>query len=110
MNKRVVVTGVGIVSPLGLDVASTWQGLIAGRPGVGLITLFDASAFDVKIAAEIKGFDPLQYVDRKRARRMDRFTQFAIAKGNHINIHTQLYQHSANNYFYLGGGGADYFE
>ncbi|MFC1870981.1 beta-ketoacyl-ACP synthase II [Chloroflexota bacterium] len=79
MNKRVVITGVGIVSPLGLDVASTWQGLIAGRPAVDYITLFDASTFDVKIAAEVKGFDPLQYVDRKRAKRTDRFTQFALA-------------------------------
>lgn len=79
MSNRVVITGMGIVSPLGLDVRSTWEGLIQGKSGVDYITLFDASNFAVKIAAEVKGFDPVQYVDRKRARRMDRFTQFAIA-------------------------------
>ena len=79
MNNRVVVTGMGIISPLGLDVPSTWQGLIAGKSGVDYITLFDPSDFDVKIAAEVKGFDPVQYIDRKRARHTDRFTQFAIA-------------------------------
>ena len=98
MNKRVVITGVGIVSPLGLDVSATWQGLIAGRPGVGLITLFDASAFDVKIAAEVKGFDPLQYVDRKRARRMDRFTQFAIAASLEAVENSHLRIDSSNGY------------
>ena len=79
MNKRVVVTGIGIISPLGLDVPATWQALIAGEPGVDYITLFDTSGFDVKIAAEVKGFDPLQHIDRKRVRHTDRFTQFAIA-------------------------------
>ena len=98
MNKRVVVTGVGIVSPLGLDVSSTWQGLIAGRPAVDYITLFDASAFDVKIAAEVKGFDPLHYVDRKRARRMDRFTQFAIAASLEAIENSRLKIDSSNRY------------
>lgn len=79
MNIKVVVTGMGIISSLGLDVPSTWQGLIAGESGVNFITLFDASEFEVKIAAEVKGFDALQYMDRKQARHTDRFTQFAIA-------------------------------
>jgi len=79
MDNRVVVTGMGIISPLGLDVPSTWQGLIAGRSGADYITLFDTSDFDVRIAAEVKGFDPLQYIDRKRVRHTDRFTQFAVA-------------------------------
>ncbi|WRO06687.1 beta-ketoacyl-ACP synthase II [Dehalococcoides mccartyi] len=78
MENRVVVTGIGIISPLGLDLPTTWQALIAAKSGVGYITLFDTSDFDVRIAAEVKGFDPLQYIDRKQVRRTDRFTQFAI--------------------------------
>ena len=79
MRKRVVVTGLGAVSPLGLDVPSLWQALIAGKSGVDFITAFDASGFEPKFAAEVKGFDPLSYMDRKEARRTDRFVQFAIA-------------------------------
>jgi 3-oxoacyl-[acyl-carrier-protein] synthase II len=79
MNKKVVVTGLGTVNPLGLDVASTWRSLTAGSSGVDFITLCDAEDLPVKIAGEVKGFDPAQYVDRKTARRMDRFTQFAVA-------------------------------
>ena len=78
MNNRVVVTGIGMVSPLGLDVPSTWQGLVSGKSGVDHITLFDAEAFDTKIAAEVKNFDPAQYLDRKEMRRMERFVQFAV--------------------------------
>ena len=69
----------GIVGPLGLDVSSTWQGLLDGKSGVDSVSLFDASEFDVKIAAEVNDFDALQYMDRKQARHMDRFAQFAIA-------------------------------
>ena len=79
MSKKVVVTGLGTVNPLGLDVASTWRSLTAGSSGVDFITLCDAEDLPVKIAGEVKGFDPAQYVDRKTARRMDRFTQFAVA-------------------------------
>ena len=68
-----------MVTPLGNDVASTWQGLTAGRSGIGRITTFDTSALETKIAGEVKGFDPLAYQDRKEARRTDRFAQFAIA-------------------------------
>lgn len=78
MNNRVVVTGIGMVSPLGLDVPSTWQGLVSGKSGVAHITLFDPEAFDTKIAAEVKNFDPAQYLDRKEMRRMERFVQFAV--------------------------------
>ena len=98
MNNRVVVTGIGIISPLGLDVLTTWQGLIVGRSGVDYITLFDPSDFDVKIAAEVKGFDPLQYIDRKRARRMDRFTQFAIAASLEAVESARLRIDSSNGY------------
>ncbi len=79
MTNRVVVTGIGVVSPLGLNSQTTWQALLEGKSGAGLITHFDASSFGTKIACEVKGFDPLQYIDRKRVRRMDRFTQFAVA-------------------------------
>src|SRR5205814_659726 len=77
--RRVVVTGVGLVTPLGLDVDSTWQGLLAGRSGIAPITRFDPSENETTFAGEVKGFDPEQYVDRKEARRMDRFTHFALA-------------------------------
>ena len=76
-NHRVLVTGIGIVSPLGLDVATTWDGIVNGRSGVDFITAFDTEGFDTHFAAEVKGFDPENYLDRKEARRMDRFAQFA---------------------------------
>lgn len=98
MNNRVVVTGMGIISPLGLDMSSTWQGLTAGRSGVDFITLFDASGFEVRIAAEVKEFDPLQYIDRKRARHMDRFTQFAVAASLEAVESARLRIDSSNGY------------
>ena len=76
-NHRVMITGMGIISPLGLDVATTWDGIINGRSGVDFITAFDSEGFDTQFAAEVKGFDPESYLDRKNARRMDRFAQFA---------------------------------
>ncbi len=79
--NRVVVTGIGALTPLGLDMAATWDNLVAGKSGVDLITLFDASKMQVRIAGEVKGFDPVNYIDRKSARRMDRFAQFAVAAG-----------------------------
>ena len=72
-----MVTGIGIISPLGLDVESTWDGIVNGRSGVDLITAFDTEGFDTHFAAEVKGFDPENYLERKEARRMDRFAQFA---------------------------------
>ena len=79
MNHRVVVTGTGIVSPLGLDTDSTWKGLLAGKSGVGHITAFDSEPFDTHIAAEASDFVPTDHFGRKEARRMDRFVQFAVA-------------------------------
>ena len=76
-NHRVLVTGMGIISPLGLDVATTWDGIVNGRSGVDYITAFDPEGYDTHFAAEVKGFDPENYLDRKEARRMDRFAQFA---------------------------------
>jgi 3-oxoacyl-[acyl-carrier-protein] synthase II len=78
-RRRVVVSGLGAVTPLGLNVAETWEGMIAGRSTVGPITLFDASSFPTRFAAEVKGFDPTEYIPRKEARRMARCTQMAIA-------------------------------
>lgn len=76
------MTGVGLVSALGLDTESTWSGLLDGRSGVGPITHFDAEKFSARIAAEVKGFDPLDYVDKKSARKMDLFILYAIAAGD----------------------------
>ena len=78
-SNRVVVTGMGVLSPLGLDLDTTWQGLIAGKSGIGPITQFDTEGYDVTFAGELKDFDPVQYMGRKEARRMDRFSQIAVA-------------------------------
>jgi 3-oxoacyl-[acyl-carrier-protein] synthase II len=77
MTTRIVVTGVGAISPLGLDVPTLWEALKTGQSGAGRITLFDAESFETKIAAEVKGFDPTKYFEHREARRMDRYTQFA---------------------------------
>ena len=79
MKRRVVVTGLGLVTPLGNTVAATWAGLMAGRSGAGPITKFDASDFPVRFACEVKDFDPLDYVEKKEARKMGAFTHYAIA-------------------------------
>ena len=81
MANRVVVTGYGAVTPLGLNVEDTWRNLVAGVSGVGYISLFDATDFKVKIAAEVRGFDPADYLDATTARRNDRFAQFALVAG-----------------------------
>jgi 3-oxoacyl-[acyl-carrier-protein] synthase II len=78
-GKRVVVTGMGAISPVGLNIPDMWQALIAGKSGINYISGFDPTPLETKFAAEAKDFDPLMYVDRKEARRMDRFTQFAVA-------------------------------
>ena len=78
-KRRVAITGVGMVTPIGLDPDSTWDALLRGRSGAGPITQFDASDQAVRFACEVKDFDPLQYLDKKGARRADRFLQFAIA-------------------------------
>lgn len=79
MSKRVVVTGVGAVTPLGLSIEATWEGLVAGRSAAGLIKQFDASEYPVKIACELPGFDVQAFIDRREARKMDRCTQYAVA-------------------------------
>jgi 3-oxoacyl-[acyl-carrier-protein] synthase II len=79
MNKRVVVTGMGLISPIGHSVDEFEEALKEGKSGVGRITAFDTAAFDVTIAAEVKGFDPSPWIDKKDARKMARFSQFAAA-------------------------------
>jgi 3-oxoacyl-[acyl-carrier-protein] synthase II len=80
-TQRVVVTGIGALTPLGLDMATTWEALIAGKSGIDYITLFDASNLAVRFAGEVKGFNATDYVNPKEARRMDRFAQLAVAAG-----------------------------
>jgi 3-oxoacyl-[acyl-carrier-protein] synthase II len=78
VKRRVVVTGLGVISPLGNTVAATWEAMVAGRSGAGPITRFDPAALSVKFACEVKGFDPGLYLDKKEARRYDLFAQFAM--------------------------------
>jgi 3-oxoacyl-[acyl-carrier-protein] synthase II len=87
MKRRVVVTGMGAVTPVGNDVATMWRSLIEGRSGAGPITKFDASTFDVRFACEVKGFDALDYMDRKEAKRADQFTQYAVAAAKQAMDH-----------------------
>ena len=77
-NKRVVITGLGAITPIGNNLTEYWDGLLQGRNGVGSVTLFDASKHACQIAAEVKNFDPHQYLDKKDAKRMDRFAQFGV--------------------------------
>lgn len=79
MKRRVVVTGMGAITPVGNDVATTWRSLIEGKSGTAPITKFDAAKFPVRFAAEVKGFNALDYMDRKEAKRADQYTQYAIA-------------------------------
>jgi 3-oxoacyl-[acyl-carrier-protein] synthase II len=79
LSRRVVVTGIGIVSALGIGTEETWQGLLAGKSGVDTITRFDVSRFSVQIAAEVKGFDPLNWIEKKEVKKMDPFIHYAVA-------------------------------
>ena len=79
MKRRVVVTGMGAITPVGNDVATTWRSLIEGKSGTAPITKFDAAKFPVRFAAEVKGFNPLDYMERKEAKRADQYTQYAVA-------------------------------
>ncbi len=89
-KKRVVITGLGAITPLGKDLESYWQGLLDGRSGIGPITLFDAANHSTRIAGEVKGFDPQDHMDRKDAKRMDRFAQFAVATSKQALADAQL--------------------
>ena len=95
MKKRVVITGLGAVTPIGIGKDEFWQALLAGVSGVGKITRFDASQYTTQIAGEVKDFDPTLYIDKKEAKRMDRCTQFAVAaskmafEDSGINLETE---------------------
>lgn len=78
-ERRVVVTGMGLITPLGLNLDESWQGLIQGKSGIGTITQFDPSAYDARIAGEVKGFNPDLYVPKKEQKKMDRFIQLSLA-------------------------------
>ena len=88
--KRVVVTGMGVVSPLGHEVHEFWQNLLAGKNGIDTITGFDSTDFTTKFAAEIKDFSPEEFIDRKESRRMDRFTQFAVVAAGKAVKHSGI--------------------
>src|SRR4030043_1013969 len=90
MRKRVVITGLGCVSPLGNDVSTLWSNILAGKSGVGLITHYDTSRFEVKIGAEVKDFDGVALFGMRDARRMDRFVQFAMAAAFQAVKHANL--------------------
>lgn len=79
MKKRVVITGMGAITPLGIGVNAFWQGLLEGRSGIDWVTRIDVSDLPTKVAGEVKDFDPTEFIDHKEAKRMDRFTQFAVA-------------------------------
>src|SRR3954469_12886810 len=89
-QRRVVVTGMGAVSPLGNDLESSWKSAIEGRSGITAVTRFDASQFDSRIAGEVKGFNPEEYVPAKEIRRMDRFIHYAIAVCKQAAFHANL--------------------
>ena len=96
-SSRVVVTGLGAMTPLGLDLATTWEGLITGRSGIDYITHFDTNGFDTTFAAEVMDFDATQYVGRKEARRMDRFSQLAVAASLQSLEHAGLEINDSNS-------------
>jgi 3-oxoacyl-[acyl-carrier-protein] synthase II len=89
-RRRVVVTGMGLVSPMGVGTEATWQGVLAGQPGVGPITLFDAARHSTRFAGEVKGFDPLQWIDKKDVKKCGRFIQFALAATHMAMEHSGL--------------------
>ncbi len=90
MNRRVVVTGVGLLTAVGLDAAESWQNLLAGKSGVAPITHFDTTGFAVNIAAEVKGFDPLQFVEKKELKKMGNFIIYALAATREALKQSQL--------------------
>ena len=94
--KRVVVTGIGALTPLGNTLTEYWNNLITGTSGADMITQFDASKFRTKFACEVKGFDPVQYFDKKEARKMDRFTQFALVVSDQAMADAGLNQENIN--------------
>nr|MBP7691887.1 hypothetical protein [Anaerolineales bacterium] len=95
-SRRVVITGLGLISPVGLDVPAAWANVLAGRSGVRALTLFDTAAFRVKIAGEAWGFNPTDHLTAKEARRADRNVQFALAAARQALTHARLAITAAN--------------
>ena len=111
MRSRIVVTGMGALSPVGNSVSAMWDALIAGRSGAGPITHFDARNLDTHFAAEVKDFDPLNVMDKKEARRSSRYVQFAMAALREAaQFYVQIYKMGFHLEFVdVGGGlGVDY--
>src|SRR4030066_375653 len=107
MKRRVVVTGLGALTPLGNSVQESWEGVIAGKSGIGPITKFDSSAFKSRIAGEIKNFDPLQFVDKQEVRRLDEFILYAIAASDMAMADAELtinHEVSARTGVIIGSG------
>ncbi len=107
MSRRVVITGIGLVSSVGIGTSATWRALLAGTSGVGRITRFDAAGFSVRIAGEVKGFDPLQFVDKKDVKKMDVFIQYAIAASQFAVDDSKLVigpDNAANVGVFIGSG------
>ena len=110
-RTRVLVTGLGAVTPLGHTVAEFWDGLIAGRSGVGPLTLADPAQFPCKVAAEVKNWDPFQFIERKAARRMARFAQFMVAAAGQAIADARLELDAENRdriAVFIGNGGGGY--
>lgn len=95
-DNRVVVTGIDVLCPLGLNIATTWEGLIAAKSGIDYITLFDPEPFETKFAGELKGFEVTDYINRKDARRMDRFSQLAVVASQQVVEQAGLIINSSN--------------
>src|SRR6266513_2735442 len=111
-KRRVPVTGLGLITPLGNSVDATWAGLMAAKSGAGTITKFDASEFPVRFACEVKNFDPLNYIEKKEARTMGAFTQYAIAASDEAlnDSGLEISDDNANNIgVYISSGIGDFW-
>ena len=106
-DRRVVVTGMGAMTPLGSDLATFWEGLAAGRSAVGPVTRFDASEYPTRIAAEVRDFEPTDYMDRKDAKHADRFTQLAVAGARQAvdDASLRINEHNADHVGVIIGSG-----
>src|SRR6202165_1483138 len=106
-QRRIVVTGMGAVTPVGLDVASTWDAVVHGRSGIALVQRFETGDLDVKIGGEVKDFDPTTYIDRKEARRMDRYLHLGIVAAHEAMRDSELKigAHNAEQVGVLVGSG-----
>ncbi len=112
MKRRVVVTGLGLITSVGNDVESSWSAILRGESGADYIKKFDTEDFSVKFACEVKDFDPLDYLDKKEARRMGAFTHFAIAAADEAMKHSGIEINDANSEMsgtYIGSGIGDFW-